>query len=30
MKEHEDRYVAATEKHTLGGSNTITLMNTCH
>jgi len=26
MKEHEDRYVAVVEKHTLDGANTITLM----
>ena len=28
MKDHEDRYVAAVEKHTLAGANAITLMNT--
>jgi len=28
MKEHEDRYVAAVERHTLDGASTILLWNT--
>jgi len=30
MKEHEDRYVAVIEKHTLDGANTINLMKHKH